>query len=105
MQEPSITTKASTETQDLPAHPEAGEPERPKQYRIWADFTTNFLWHASDDEYVESADLLQSASYPPSLLELYDAWVATYNDNFDIRLNQIGDFKASIFVTAAEHVA
>ncbi|KAJ5352183.1 hypothetical protein N7452_001157 [Penicillium brevicompactum] len=105
MQERFTTAKASTETQNLPTHPKTQEPEMPKQYRIWADFTTDFLLHAPDDEYVESADLLQSASCPPSLLELYDAWVATYNDNFDIRLNQTGDFKASIFATAAGHVA
>ncbi|CAI7670499.1 unnamed protein product [Penicillium bialowiezense] len=102
MQEPSMPTKEDTQTQKSPRF---GSGERTKKYRIWADFCTDFLWHAPDDNPMESADLLESPSYPPSLLELYDAWVDTYNDSFERRLNKTGDFKASVFANTSENVA
>lgn len=54
---------------------------------------------------IESQELLDSPSFPPSLLGLYDAWVETYNENFDRRLNKPGDFQASVFPTRSESVA
>ncbi|KAK9847015.1 wd40 domain protein, partial [Penicillium brevicompactum] len=107
-------TRKQESTQEPPISIKAKNSKRPKQYRIFPDFGTDFLWRElddicrddSDDDYcLESEDLLKSPSFPPSLLELYDEWVKTYNVNFDRRLNKPGNFQASVFATVSEYVA
>ncbi|KAJ5352179.1 hypothetical protein N7541_002997 [Penicillium brevicompactum] len=107
-------TRKQELTEEPPSSTKAKNSKRPKQYRIFPDFGTDFLWRESDDicrddsddDYcLDSEDLLKSPSFPPSLLELYDAWVKTYNGNFDRRLNKPGNFQASVFATVSESVA
>jgi len=81
-----------------------------RHYRIFADYGTDFIWlntadpsYSSDDTYVEAADAL--SSFPPSVLQNYDAWVDTYTDKFKKRCEDTQDYSANVFLTAAEQVA
>ena len=81
-----------------------------RHYRIFADYGTDFIWlntadpsYSPDDTYVEAADAL--SSFPPSVLQNYDAWVDTYADNFKKRCEDTQDYSANVFLTAAEQVA
>ena len=58
-----------------------------RHYRIFTDYGTDFIWlnttdpsYSPDNTYVEAADAL--SSFPPSVLQNYDAWVDTYTDKF-----------------------
>ena len=52
---------------------------------------------------LEAEEIL--SSFPPSVFELYDAWVDTYTNNFKERREQPQDYHATTFPTAAEEVA
>ena len=82
----------------------------PRLYRIFADYGTDFLWRDPDDVRPEEGDTVLDpeevlASYPPSVLELYDYWVDTYTENFKTRLEETGDYNADLFLTVSEAVA
>ena len=85
--------------------------EHPRLYRIFADYGTDFIWRDPDDVRPEEGeDIVLDpeevlASYPPSVLELYDYWVDTYTENFKTRLEETGDYNADLFLTVSEAVA
>jgi hypothetical protein len=81
-----------------------------RHYRIFADYGTDFIWlntadpsYSPGNTYVEAADAL--SSFPPLVLQNYDAWVDTYTDNFKKRCEDTQDYSANVFHTAAEQVA
>ncbi|KAJ5108281.1 hypothetical protein N7456_004956 [Penicillium angulare] len=83
---------------------------RPRNYRIFADYGADFLWRDPDDVLPEEGDTVLDAEeflapFPPSVLELYDVWVNTYTENFSERREKPGDYHATTFPGAAEEVA
>lgn len=84
--------------------------EPPRHYRIFADYGTDFIWRDLDDirpeegvSVIDAEELL--STYPPSVLELYDAWVETYTDNFQERREKTQNYYASNFLSASEEVS
>lgn len=45
------------------------------------------------------------SSFPPSVLELYNAWVETYDNNFKTRCEDTQNYHASVFPSVWEEVA
>lgn len=45
------------------------------------------------------------SAFPVSVLELYDAWVDTYTNNFRERRDKSQNYLATIFPSASEEVA
>lgn len=45
------------------------------------------------------------SKFPPSVLEIYNAWVDTYSDNFAERRDKTQNYSANMFQTAPEEVA
>lgn len=95
--------------------PSATEPskssERARHFRIFADYGTDFIWRDFDDirkendeeSYVEAEEALYS--FPPSVLESYNAWVDYYSDCFKTRCEDKKDYMAKVFLSASEEVA
>ncbi|KAJ5727370.1 hypothetical protein N7493_005190 [Penicillium malachiteum] len=82
----------------------------PRHYRIFADYGTDFIWRDPDDVTSEEGDTTLDpedllASFPPSILESYDAWVDTYTEYFKERREETGNYYLSIFPTPSEEVA
>jgi hypothetical protein len=99
---PMSTTSLSTNT--------STSTEPPRHYRIFADYGTDFIWRDPDDLRPEEGDCMLEAdevlsAFPLSVLELYDAWVDTYTDNFNERRDKSQNYHATIFQTASEEVA
>ncbi|KAJ5640049.1 uncharacterized protein N7484_007911 [Penicillium longicatenatum] len=81
-----------------------------RHYRIFADYGTELIWRDPDDVTSEEGDTTLDpedvlASFPPSVLELYDAWVNTYTENFKDRREKTGNYHVSTVSTASEEVA
>ncbi len=81
-----------------------------RHYRIFADYNTDFIWLDTDDPeyapgstYVEVDDAL--ASFPPEVLQNYDAWAETYSKNFKTMCEDMQKYSANVFVTTTEQVA
>ncbi|KAJ9241651.1 hypothetical protein DTO169E5_3395 [Paecilomyces variotii] len=80
-----------------------------RHYRIFADYGTDFIWRSLDDithdedSHLESEEVL--SSFPSSVLDLYDAWVQQYTDNFKKRCEDTQDYSANVFSTVSEEVA
>ncbi|GAD93143.1 hypothetical protein ATEG_03965 [Paecilomyces variotii No. 5] len=61
-------------------------------------------WSTHDeDPHVESEEVL--SSLPSALLELYDAWVGQYSDNFKKRCEDTQEYAANVFSAISEEVA
>ncbi|KAJ6185070.1 hypothetical protein N7519_006371 [Penicillium mononematosum] len=81
----------------------------PRHYRIFPDYGTDFLWRAVEDiredeqGYTEAVEEL--ASFPPSVLAMYDAWVEQYSDNWRRRVEDTQDYRAPVFSDRTEQVA
>lgn len=111
--EPTIVEMMSTHQPPLSNVLPPTEPSTPmgsvRHYRIFADYGTDFIWRRLDDinrdedSYVESEDVL--SVFPPSVPELYDAWVDTYTDNFKRRCEETQNYTANVFLTLSEEVA
>ncbi|KAJ5200004.1 hypothetical protein N7491_009199 [Penicillium cf. griseofulvum] len=69
--------------------------ESPRHYSMFADYGTDFIWRDFDDLRPGEGDFL----------ELYNAWVDTYTDNFSERRDKTQNYYADIFLTASEEVA
>ena len=90
---------------------ESSTPKQPlRHYRIFADYGTDFIWlntadpsYSTSDTYVEASDAL--SSFPPSVLQNYEAWVDTYTDNFKNRCEDTQNYSANVFLTATEQIA
>lgn len=110
-QSKSTIVEMSTGEPLLPSTSKQSTPIRnPRHYRIFADYGTDFLWRDPDDVTPEEGDTALDpeevlASYPPSVLELYDAWVDTYTENFKKRREEPGTYHVTTFSTASEEVA
>ena len=98
----------STTTEAFPPAVEKDE-EPVRHYRIFSDYGTDFIWRnlndigPGEDSHVESEEVL--SSFPPSVLELYDAWVETYDNNFKTRCEDTQNYHATVFPSAWEEVA
>ena len=96
---PSPATSSTVADKEKPA----------RHYRIFSDYGTDFIWRSlndirpGEDSHVESEEVL--SSFPPSVLELYDAWVETYDNNFKTRCEETQNYHASVFPSALEEVA
>ncbi|KAJ5913814.1 hypothetical protein N7504_002697 [Penicillium tannophilum] len=82
----------------------------PRNYRIFADYGTDFVWRDPDDVTPEEGDTVVDPeellnSLPPSVLELYDAWVNAYTENFLERRDKAGNHPITTFPTGSEEVA
>lgn len=81
----------------------------PRQYRIFPEYGTDFIWRAVEDitedvqGYTESQDEL--VSFPPSVLEMYDAWVNQWSTNWEKRIQDTQDYHAPVFSDRIEQVA
>lgn len=91
-------------------HKTAFSPEPIHHWRIFFDYGTDFIWqNYNDTEYekegsaAELEELL--GSYPPSVVEHYDAWVDECTNYFRKRCDETGDYMADIFATVSEEVA
>ncbi|KAJ5457183.1 hypothetical protein N7530_012457 [Penicillium desertorum] len=86
--------------------PELSNP--PRHYRIFPDYGTDFLWRAVEDiredeqGYTEAEEEL--ASFPPSVLAMYDAWVEQYGDNWRRTVEDTQDYRAPVFSDRIEQV-
>ncbi|KAJ6148650.1 hypothetical protein N7497_010632 [Penicillium chrysogenum] len=103
----SLSTKSSTTS--LSAGPSTST-ESPRHYRIFADYGTDFIWRDPDDLRPDEGDCMLEAeevlsTFPSSVLELYNAWVDTYTDNFSERRQKTENYYADVFLTASEEVA
>jgi hypothetical protein len=101
--EPPISTTSMSTTTSTPT-------ESPRHYRIFADYGTDFIWQDPDDLRSEEGDCMLEAeevlsSFPPSVLESYDAWVDTYTDNFKERRDKTQNYHATVFPTTSSEVA
>ena len=73
--------------------------ESVRHYRIFSDYGTDFIWQSLDDirlgedSHVESEEVL--SSFPPFVLELYDAWVEKYDNNFKTRCEDTKNYHAT----------
>lgn len=81
-----------------------------RHHRIFADHGTDFNWRDPDDLMPEKQDCMLEAeevlsAFPVSVLELYDAWVDTYTNNFRERRDKSQNYLATIFPSASEEVA
>lgn len=81
-----------------------------RNYRIFADYGTDFIWRNPDDVTPEEGDTVVDpeellTSLPPSVLELYDAWVDTYTESFLERRDKAGNYHITTFPTGSEEVA
>ncbi|KAJ5969898.1 hypothetical protein N7501_006146 [Penicillium viridicatum] len=76
-----------------------------RHYRIFPEYGTDFLWRAVEDinEDTESQD--EPVSFPPSVLELYDAWVDQWSTNWEKRIKDTQDYHAPVFSDRVEQVA
>ncbi|KAL5364544.1 hypothetical protein BJX96DRAFT_157528 [Aspergillus floccosus] len=103
--EPSQISVEMVTDECMPLLPE----EAPRHYRIFADYGTDFIWRHPDDirsdedSHVDSDEVL--STFPASVLELYDAWVDTYTDNFKRRCEETQNYSATVFSTITEEVA
>lgn len=84
--------------------------ERPRHYRIFADYGTDFIWRDPDDLRPEEGDCMLEAeetlsALPSSVLEFYNAWVDTYTDNFKERRDETQNYYADVFPSVSEEVA
>ncbi|KAJ5528594.1 hypothetical protein N7527_001987 [Penicillium freii] len=81
----------------------------PRHYRIFPEYGTDFIWRAVEDinedvqGYTESQD--EFASFPPSVLELYDAWVDQWSTNWEKRIKDTQDYHAPVCSDRVEQVA
>ncbi|KUM63798.1 hypothetical protein ACN42_g3329 [Penicillium freii] len=72
-------------------------------------YGTDFIWRAVEDinedvqGYTESQD--EFASFPPSVLELYDAWVDQWSTNWEKRIKDTQDYHAPVCSDRVEQVA
>jgi hypothetical protein len=103
----SLSTKSSATS--LSTRPSTST-ETPRHYRIFADYGTDFIWRDPDDLRPEEGDCMLEAeevlsTFPLSVLELYNAWVDTYTDNFSERREKTENYYADVFLTASEEVA
>ncbi|KAJ5092118.1 hypothetical protein NUU61_006988 [Penicillium alfredii] len=85
-------------------------PPEPRHYRIFADYSTDFIWRDFNDLRFGEGDCVLEAeevlsSFPPSVLQLYDAWVDTYNENFRERREKSQTYRATTFESVSEEVA
>ena len=99
-------------TSESPSLTGLSKPIEPaRHYRIFADYGTDFLWRDFDDireendeeSYVEAEEVL--SSFPPSVLESYNAWVDFYSGCFKTRCEDKKDYMAKVFLSASEEVA
>ncbi|KAL1863445.1 hypothetical protein Plec18167_000539 [Paecilomyces lecythidis] len=97
-------------TSRTPSSPELHAQNEPiRHYRIFADYGTDFIWRSlhdirhDEDSHVESEEIL--SPFPSALLDLYDAWVDEYTDNFKKRCEDTQDYSANVFSTVSEEVA
>lgn len=105
--ERSLSTKSSASSLSTGTSPST---ESPQHYRIFADYGTDFIWREFDDLRTGEGDCMLEAeevltTFPPSVLELYNAWVDTYTDNFTERRDKTQNYHADVFLTASEEVA
>ncbi|KAI9934022.1 hypothetical protein ASPWEDRAFT_36001 [Aspergillus wentii DTO 134E9] len=105
---PTIVEMSTTTSPPPTSQPALTEP--PWHYRIFADYGVDFIWRDLGDFRPEEGDAVVEpeevlSSFPPSVLESYDAWVDTYTANFKERREKTGKFHATIFPTASEEVA
>ncbi|RAH66076.1 uncharacterized protein BO66DRAFT_394936 [Aspergillus aculeatinus CBS 121060] len=112
LSDPMVVEMSTREPLAAPPEDTTTSGSPPRHYRTFADWGTDFIWRDFDDLrcdegdcMLEADEVLSSPVYPPSVFEHYDAWVETYTENFDQRLNKTGDFHASTFATVAEEVA
>lgn len=101
-----VSTKSSASSLSTGISPT----ESPRHYRIFADYGTDFIWREFDDLRTGKGDCMLEAeevltTFPPSVLELYNAWVDTYTDNFTERRDKTQNYHADVFLTASEEVA
>ena len=106
----SIEIQTLDETPPSTATSSTAVEEKPvRHYRIFSDYGTDFIWRSLDDirpgegSHVESGEVL--SSFPPSVLELYNAWVETYDNNFKTRCEDTQNYHASVFPSVWEEVA
>ncbi|KAJ6078909.1 hypothetical protein N7467_008662 [Penicillium canescens] len=102
-QEPPISTTSVSTTTSTATEP-------PRHYRIFADYGTDFIWRDPDDLRSDEGDCMLEAeevlsSFPPSVLESYDAWVDTYTDNFKERRDKTQNYHATVFPITSSEVA
>jgi hypothetical protein len=104
-EEPSMPTTPVSTTPPM-------QPDSARDYRIFADYGTDFIWRDPDDlrPELEEGDCMLEAeevlsSFPSSVFELYDAWVDTYTNNFRERREKTQNYGASTFATVSEEVA
>ncbi|KAJ6190956.1 hypothetical protein N7519_000977 [Penicillium mononematosum] len=105
--EPSLSTKSFATP--LSTGPSTST-EPPRHYRIFADYGTAFIWRDPDDLRPEEGDCMLEAgevlsTFPSSVLELFNAWVDTYTDNFSERRDKTQNYYADVFLTTSEEVA
>ncbi|CAI7571168.1 unnamed protein product [Penicillium viridicatum] len=104
--EPSLSTESSASSLSTGISPT----ESPRHYRIFADYGTDFIWREFDDLRTGEGDCMLEAeevltAFPSSVLELYNAWVDTYTDNFTERRDKTQNYHADVFLTASDEVA
>ena len=104
--EPSLT-KSSASSLSTGISPSTGSP---RHYRIFADYGMDFIWREYDELRTGEGDCMLEAeevltTFPSSVLELYNAWVDTYTDNFTERRDKTQNYHADVFLTASEEVA
>ncbi|KAK4866906.1 hypothetical protein LT330_008069 [Penicillium expansum] len=107
-----ITTESDSlivEMTTLEPPPPEPQSTPPRQYRIFPEYGTDFIWRAVEDitedvqGYTESQDEL--VSFPPSVLEMYDAWVNQWSTNWEKRIQDTQDYHAPVFSDRIEQVA
>ncbi|KAJ5484489.1 hypothetical protein N7453_011957 [Penicillium expansum] len=107
-----ITTESdSLIVEMMTLEPPPSEPQStpPRHYRIFPEYGTDFIWRVVEDitedvqGYTESQDEL--VSFPPSVLEMYDAWVNQWSTNWEKRIQDTQDYHAPVFSDRIEQVA
>ncbi|KAJ5979228.1 hypothetical protein N7501_002570 [Penicillium viridicatum] len=103
--DPSLSTKSSASSLSTGIFPT----ESPRHYRIFADYGTDFIWREFDDLRTGEDDCMLNSeevltTFPSSVLELYNAWVDTYTDDFTERRDKTQHYRADVFLTADEEL-
>ncbi|OQE27059.1 hypothetical protein PENFLA_c006G09273 [Penicillium flavigenum] len=87
--------------------PELSTP--PRHYRIFPDYGTDFLRRAVEDiredeqGYTEAEEEL--VLFPSSVLEMYNAWVDEWSDNWKRKVEDTQDYRAPVFSDRTEQLA